>query len=116
MAASFDNQCTYCMAAHSTFAKAQGASDSVLNAVRTGEQSSDARIAGLVNFTHQVVRKRGHVTAVDIQDFLEAGFTQDQVLEVLVGVSQAALASLVHHLAGTPVDEGFQPQRWAVPA
>lgn len=116
MATSLDNQCTYCMAAHSTFARAQGASESVLNAVRAGKKPSDLRIAALVNFTHQVVRKRGQVSDEDIQTFLDAGFTQAQIMEVLVGVSQATLASLVHHMAGTPLDEGFQAQAWAASA
>jgi alkylhydroperoxidase family enzyme len=48
------------------------------------------------------------VSAEDIRTFLGAGFTQPQLLEVLIGVSQATLASLVHHMARMPLDEGFQ--------
>ena len=113
MTTSYDNHCTYCMAAHSTFAKAHGAAESVLNAVRAGKEPNDPRLAALTNFTHQVVRKRGQVSAEDIRTFLDAGFTQPQLLEVLIGVSQATLASLVHHMARTPLDEGFQSQAWA---
>jgi uncharacterized peroxidase-related enzyme len=113
MAASYDNQCTYCMAAHSTFAKAQGAPEGVLDAVRAGKTPDDPRIAALVEFTHHVVRKGGAVASDDLQTFLDAGFTQAQALEVLIGVSQAGLASLVHHMAGTPLDSGFQSQAWA---
>lgn len=113
MATSFDNQCTYCMAAHSTFAKAQGASEAALEAVRSGKTPSDPRLAALVTFTHQVVRQGGQVSAEALQSFKAAGFTQAQALEVLIGVSQATLASFVHHMAGTPLDEGFQPQQWA---
>lgn len=115
MATSFDNQCSYCMAAHSTFASAQGATETVLDAVRAGEEPDNPRIAALVNFTHQVVRKRGAVHSEDIQTFLDAGFTQAQVMEVLIGISQSSLASLVHHMAGTALDAGFQPQKWAIP-
>lgn len=112
MAASFDNQCTYCMAAHSTFAKVQGASESVLDAVRGGKLPSDPQLAALVTFTHTVVRQRGKVSTIDIQAFQNAGFTQAQAMEVLIGISQAALASFVHQMAETPLDEGFQPQKW----
>jgi uncharacterized peroxidase-related enzyme len=116
MTTSYGNQCTYCMAAHSTFAKAHGAAESVLNAVRAGKEPNDPRLAALTNFTHQVARKRGEVSAEDIRTFLDAGFTQPQLLEVLIGVSQATLASMVHHMAKTPLDEGFQSQAWAPPA
>ena len=116
MTTSYINECTYCMAAHSTFAKAQGTSDDVLQAVRHGNLPDDPRLAALVGFTHEVVCNDGEVTAAEIRRFLDAGFTQVQVLEVLIGVSQASLASLVHRLSKAPVDEGFQPLAWAVPA
>jgi uncharacterized peroxidase-related enzyme len=115
LAAGYDNQCTYCVAAHSTFAKTQGASDAVLEDIRAGKTPDDPRLSALVTFTHQVVRQRGQVTSEDVQAFLNAGFTQEQVLQVLIGVSQASLASFVYHMASTPLDEGFQPQKWVKP-
>lgn len=116
LAAGYDNQCTYCVAAHSTFAKAQGASDAVLEAIRAGKTPDDPRLGALVAFTHQVVRRRGQVAPEDVQAFLSAGFEQEQVLQVLIGVSQASLASFVYHMANTPLDEGFEPQKWTKPA
>ncbi len=116
MAASYDIQCTYCMAAHSTFASAQGASESVLNAIRAGKDPDDARLAALIRFTHQVVGKHGQASTEDIHAFLSAGFTQSQLLEVLIGVTQVTLVSLVHQMAGTPLDAGFQPQMWKASA
>lgn len=113
MATSYDNQCTYCMAAHSTFAKAHGASDDELSAIRAGKASGDPRIDALVTFTHEVVRTQGQVSATDIDAFLDAGFTQNQALEILIGVSQATLASLVHKMSGAPLDAAFQPLEWA---
>jgi uncharacterized peroxidase-related enzyme len=113
MATAYANQCSYCMAAHSTFAKAQGASETVLESIRAGKTPSDPHLAALVVFTNQVVRQRGQVSAEVIQGFLKAGFTQPQVLEVLIGVSQGTLASFVHRIAETPLDAGFQPQKWA---
>jgi uncharacterized peroxidase-related enzyme len=113
MATAYANQCSYCMAAHSTFAKAQGASETVLEDVRAGKTPSNPRLAALVTFTYQVVCQRGAVSSKDLQAFLDAGFTQAQALEVLIGVSQGTFASLVHHMTETPLDAGFQPQKWA---
>lgn len=112
MTTSFVNECTYCMAAHSTFAKAQGAPEKVLEAVRGGQLPDDPRLAALVRFTHEVACNGGRASAEEIKIFRDAGFSQAQVLEVLIGVSQASLASLVHHLAETPVDVGFQSLAW----
>jgi len=93
--------------APTVFAKANGAPDDILEAVRNGNLPDDVRLAALVGFTHEVVCNDGEATAVEIRKFLEAGFTQAQVLEVLINVSQATLASLVHRLSKVPVDEGF---------
>jgi AhpD family alkylhydroperoxidase len=112
MATALGNECTYCMAAHSTFAKALGASETVREAIRAGKLPSDPRLAALVGFAHRVVCQRGQVSAEALRSFLEAGFTPAQALEVLIGVSQGTLASLVQHLADTPLDAGFQPQQW----
>jgi alkylhydroperoxidase family enzyme len=104
------------MAAHSTAAKRHGASEDALSTVRGGELPPDARLAALSSLTHQVVRKRGQISAEDISAFLEAGFTQSQLLELLVGVSMTTLASYMYHIAGTPTDAAFQPQAWMPPA
>ena len=116
MTVAFETNCVYCMAAHSTAAKRHGASEEVLNAVRSGASPADRRLAALSRFTHQVVSKRSQVSAEDIHSFLDADFTPAQMLEVLVGVGMTMLASLMYHLAGTPLDAAFQAQAWAPPA
>jgi alkylhydroperoxidase family enzyme len=87
-----------------------------LSAVRAGELPADPRLAALSSLTHQVVRKRGQISAEIISTFLDAGFTQAQLLEVLVGVSMTTLASFMYHIAGTSPDAAFQPQAWMVPS
>ena len=116
MTTSYINECIYCMAAHSTFAKAQGAADDVLEAVRSGKLPNNPRLAALISFTREVACNGGEVSEEDARHFLGAGFSQAQLLEVLIGVSQSSLASLVHRLGNVPVDEGFQPQAWAATA
>jgi uncharacterized peroxidase-related enzyme len=114
MATSYANQCSYCMAAHSTFAKAYGASDSLINTVRAGKLPDDARLAALVGITGLIARQHGKVSDDDICAFLDAGFTRAQLLELLIGISQSTLASLVHRTTRTPLDAGFEPQAWPI--
>jgi uncharacterized peroxidase-related enzyme len=116
LAVSFDNNCTYCMAAHSTFAKMNGISDEALNSLRSGNSPADSRLQALSNFTRQIVRKKGYVSEEDIRAFLDSGFTQSQILDVFVVMSMTTLANYAHNVAHTPVDEAFRPQAWAAPA
>src|SRR5262245_50248012 len=76
LAVSFENQCSYCMAAHSTFAKMNGASDEDLSALRSGKSPRDFRLAALVTFATQMLRARGQVPANAVNRLLEAGFSR----------------------------------------
>jgi uncharacterized peroxidase-related enzyme len=109
---SFENECGYCMAAHSTLAAMQRVPVDVIEALRTGEPLPDPRLEALAVFTRKVVQEAGWVSPADVRSFLEAGFSRPQVLELLVGVAMKTLSNYTNHISETPVDEAFQPQAW----
>jgi alkylhydroperoxidase family enzyme len=45
--------------------------------------------------------------------FLEAGFSQEQVLEVVMAVSMKTLSNYANHLIDTPLDEALESVRWS---
>lgn len=59
-----------------------------------------------------IVSNRGWVKPPELQRFLDAGFTREQVLEVLVGVSMKTLSNYANHIADTPLDAKFEPFAW----
>jgi uncharacterized peroxidase-related enzyme len=111
---SFENECAYCMAAHSTIADLQKLDPELVEALRSGTRLADPKLQALREFTRRAVSQRGHV-AHDVQGFLDAGFTKAQVLEVLVGVTQKTLSNYTNHLSETPLDEAFAPRAWSKP-
>jgi len=113
MATAYVRGCRYCMAAHSTFAKVRGAAESDIEAVRSGNLPSDSRLAALIGFAREAARQGGAVSTEEIRRFSDAGFSQAQALEVLIGVVQVTLASLVYSMAEVSVDEGFKAFDWA---
>ena len=115
LATSFENGCTYCMAAHSAVAKMVKASDDVTHALRTGGAIPDGRLEALRTFTRSVVEKRGWISQEDIQSFLDSGFDKAQILEVITGVAQKTLSNYTNHIAHTPLDEAFQTFAWKAP-
>jgi len=110
------NECEYCVAAHSRAGKAAKLAEQTLIAVRNSEVVEDAHDAALVTFTQTVVDKRGRLTETDLTNFDEAGFTQQQVLEVLVGVSLKTLANYTNHLTHTELNPFLEPFVWTAPA
>jgi hypothetical protein len=58
----------------------------------------------------------GHVPEERCVAFLDAGFTTENVLEVITQVAYTTMANLVANVADTPVDPAFEPQAWTTPA
>jgi uncharacterized peroxidase-related enzyme len=113
---SYENACSWSMAAHSTFATKQGVSDEVLDALRAGRELPDARLQALHAFTRRLLRTRGHLDPRDVDALLEAGYTTEQLLEVIAQAAFTSMANWVANLADPPVDEAFKPQLWAAVA
>ncbi len=112
----FENECDYCMAAHSTIAGMQRVPEDVVQALRRGEPISDPALEALSAFTRKVVRERGWVSQDDVQEFLDAGYSKAQVLEVVLGIGMKVLSNYANHIAKTPVDEAFQAHTWTPPS
>ena len=113
---SFANASQYSMAAHSMFATGHGAPTEVVAALRAGSQLPDERLEELRAFTTELLRERGHVSSPAIGAFLRAGYSTENVLEVITQVAYTTLANLVANLAETPVDDAFKPQAWTAAA
>jgi AhpD family alkylhydroperoxidase len=113
---SFENRCEYSMAAHSTFAQRQGAPEEVIAALRSGGELPDARLQALHVFTRGLLRSRGHLNAGEVAALYQAGYTTEQLLEVIAQAGYTSMANWAANLAGTPVDAAFQAQLWAAVA
>jgi uncharacterized peroxidase-related enzyme len=112
LAVSFENSCDYCMAAHTVVAGMSKVPAAAVEALRNGDPLPDARLDALARFTRAVVRERGRVSESELAAFLAAGFTQAQVLEVVLGVAMKTLSNYANHFAGTPLDAAFEAARW----
>jgi alkylhydroperoxidase family enzyme len=107
-----EHSCHYCVPAHTGIAKQMKVDDEITDALRNETALPTAKLEALRDFTLSVVRERGNVGDKAVQDFLDAGYTQRQVLEVVLGVAQKTMSNYVNHLAETPVDKPFQKFEW----
>jgi uncharacterized peroxidase-related enzyme len=113
LAVSLENDCDYCMAAHSTFALMQNAEQEAVVAARRGEPPADPRLGALYRFARSLVRNKGHVTADETDELLDAGYSRGALFEVVAQVGHTTLANLAHSISKTPVDSAFAAQEWA---
>lgn len=107
-----EHACHYCVPAHTGIAKSMKVSDDIINALRDETPLPNDRLEALRTFTLAVVRKRGNVSKSELQAFYDAGYTQRQVLEVILGVSQKVMSNYINAIAETPVDEPFKKFEW----
>lgn len=111
LAASVENSCRYCTAAHSTVLKAfLHVPAEVVTAVRANVPVSDPKLNALVALTKEIVAKRGHVEAQTIENFLAAGYRKDQILEVLMGVALKTMSNYLDHISPTELDPAFRSE------
>jgi len=113
LAVSEANDCPFCVAAHSTFAKrfAHVAPD-IVAAVRERAPLSDAKLDALVSFVRKVVEHRGWVADADVAGFLAAGYGKAQLIEVLMGVGMKTYNNYVDHIGHLPLNDQFKPEAW----
>lgn len=117
LAASAENHCTYCVAAHSLIAKHMVKTDvAIVDALRQQQTLPDKKLNALATFTRAVVKQRGMVQGKPLDDFITAGYSSVQVLEVILGVTMKTLSNYANHIMDTPLDTAFQAEAWDIPA
>jgi len=114
LATSEFNGCDYCMAAHSTVAERMAkVPPEIIEALRDGGLPEDARAKALVRLTRALLEHRGWLPKNEQAAFLEAGYDQQALLEVITILALKTLSNYTNHLADTPLDEAFQDKAWS---
>jgi AhpD family alkylhydroperoxidase len=109
LATSVENHCNYCKAAHSTALKGMMKVDAALvNAVREKKSLSDAKLNTLIKFTKELVTERGYVSETTKIEFLKAGYTEVQMMEVIVGVGLKTVSNYIDHINPVEIDPAFK--------
>jgi uncharacterized peroxidase-related enzyme len=112
VAISVEHRCDYCVSAHTTLLRQARAPEQIIDGVRQRASTGDARIDALVHFARTMIEHRGWVDDRAVQSFLDAGFTREQILEVITAISLKTLTNYANHLAGTPLDDVYAGDRW----
>jgi|TARA_R110002096_G_scaffold436105_1_gene668181 alkylhydroperoxidase family enzyme len=107
-----ENECHYCVPAHTAVAHMMGVEEMLSNALRDGKALPE-KLETLRNFTLKILRQKGRLSESDVETFLAAGFTKQNIFEVILGVSQKTMSNYVNHIADTPIDKGFQKFAWS---
>lgn len=110
---SAENGCEYCVSAHSMIADViSKLPANQTQAIRNGATLPDAKLNALSVFTKNMVIKRGLPSKGDVEQFLAAGFTEYQILEVILAIAVKTISNYTNHIVHTPLDLAFAPHAW----
>ncbi len=115
MTANFENECNYCIPWHSMLAKNAGMEKSEVDALRSGAPLADPRLQALRAFTRTLIANRGKASEAELQGFFDAGYSDAQALEVILGLAIKLISNYTNSIAGTPLDPEAEHLRWTKP-
>ena len=107
-----EHECHYCVPAHTAIANMMKVDQSITESLRNETPLEDAKLEALRTLTLAITRNRGHVSQEELTAFYAVGYGEQQVLEIILGLSQKVISNYTNHIANTAVDAPFQPFAW----
>lgn len=109
------NGCSYCMAAHTSISQMSGVPEDVVTALRNNTPIADGKLESLRQFVIVIVESRGWPHEDKVNSFLNAGYTKQNILEVILGTAMKVMSNYTNHIVNIPLDEAFKPNAWSGP-
>ncbi|CAM3765635.1 MULTISPECIES: carboxymuconolactone decarboxylase family protein [Pseudoalteromonas] len=103
-----EHVCHYCVPAHSAIAASMKVDQDIVDALVNKTPLADEKLEVLRETTLAMTQNRGVISDEQIEKFFAAGYAQQQLLEIVLGLSQKVMSNYTNHLANTPVDEPFK--------
>jgi AhpD family alkylhydroperoxidase len=110
-------ECTYCMAAHSFIADHVSKTPlQVTDAIRNDEPIADEHFAALVAMVRELLTTQGRPYRAVVGRFTAAGYTDRQVLDIILAIALKTLSNWTNHVFDTELEKKFIDRRWVAPS
>lgn len=113
LSVAYENNCEYCMAAHSFVGDMMTkVPTEVTDAIRSGKEIPDAKLAALSKITRSITATRGNISQQEVDAFLATGYSKLDILGVITGVAVKTLSNYSNHITHPEVDTAFASRVW----
>ena len=102
------NNCTYCQSAHTVIGKMNGFTDEQIIDLRKGT-STDAKLNALVKLAADITKNRGNAAGQLVDDFYAQGYTNENLVDTVLLISEKTAMNYLHNLTEVPVDFPLAP-------
>ena len=111
---SVENNCNYCMAAHSLLADmVSKVPPSVTDAIRNGDKIQDTKLKALSDFVIVMINKRGNPSEEDVREFFDGGYNEKYILDIILAISIKTISNYTNHIFHTELDSAFKIREWS---
>lgn len=108
-----EHGCHYCVPAHTAIAGMMKVDEAITEALRNRTSLPSEKLQTLHKTTLSITKNRGNISKEEVEAFYAAGYTQQNLLEIILGLSQKVISNYTNNIAETPVDEPFKSLAWS---
>jgi uncharacterized peroxidase-related enzyme len=98
------NDCLYCLSAHTALGKMHGFSEEQILEIRSGAASFDLKLDALAKFTQNITINRGKPSTASIEQLFAAGYTQANLIDILIVIGDKIISNFLHGTTQIPID------------
>lgn len=103
------------VAFHTARALKEGVPPADVDAIRHGRLPGDAGLAALSTLARTLIEKRGRLADSDQRRFLDAGFSSEQILEVIAVVAASTITNYTGSVTQPALEATFEEFAWHAP-
>lgn len=109
------NASAWAVAFHSALALRQGVPPADVAAIRRGGLPKGAGLGALSTLARTLIEKRGRISESDQRHFFEAGFSSEQILEVIAVVAASTITNYTGSVTQPALEAQFEEFAWHAP-
>lgn len=98
------NSCEYCLAAHTALGGMVGFSPEQIIEIRRGAAAFDPKLDSLARLVRSIAVERGHADPELVRAFFDAGWTEEHLVDAIVGIGDKVITNYLHGTTRVPVD------------
>ncbi len=98
------NSCSYCLAAHTVIGGMVGFTPAQILEIRAGGAAFDAELDALAKLTQDITVNRGQASDKAKDAFFAAGWTVENLVDVIVTIGDKTVTNYLHAATKVPVD------------
>lgn len=97
------NGCVYCQSAHTVIGKMNGFSDTEVLNLRKAK-SENPKLDALVKLAADLTANRGVASDENVEAFFAQGYTNENLVDLILQISDKTAMNYLHNLTKVPVD------------